>query len=156
MIVHHTATVHVVALLHVARHLILKFALLIVDHVTVQLVALFLIVHCLLVGLAVAQFPLNVAVTVLSVIAYHVAFHVTVIVHHTATVHVVALLLLDRHLIAKLALVMLGAFIVQLVACVHVLYTAAIVHPLVVYHTLVAQFASNVNVYVFDPIVLCA
>ena len=69
MIVHHTATLPLVALLVVAQPLFVNHSLLIADHVTVQLVALFLIVQFLLVGLAVAQFPLNVAVTVLSVIA---------------------------------------------------------------------------------------
>ena len=69
MIVPHTATLPLVALLVVAQPLFVNQSLLIADHVTVQLVALFLIVQFLLVGLAVAQFPLNVAVTVLSVIA---------------------------------------------------------------------------------------
>ena len=134
----------------------MKFALVIADHVTVQFVALFLIVHCLLVGFAVAQFPLNVAVTVLYVIAYHVLFHVTVIFQPTDTVPLVALAVVAQPLFVKFALVIVAHVTVQLVACVHVLYTAAIVQLLLVGDTLVAPFLLNVTVYVFAAIWLCA
>ena len=43
---------------------------------------------------------------------------------------------------------MLGAFTVHVVACVAQLYTAAIVHHVLVYQILSAQFALNVAVYV--------
>ena len=64
---------------------------------------------------------------------------------HDAHVHVDAVLLVAHHLICHPALVILGAFTLQLVACDHVLYTAGIVHPLLVYQA-VAQFPLNVAV----------
>ena len=118
--------------------------------VTGQLVAVFLIVHHVVIFAVpphiVFPFATKVILNVLSVIAYLVAFAVKVIFHHTDTDHVVAVLVVAHHLILKFALVILGAFTVQLVA------VFLIVHPLVVYHTLVAPFALNVPVTVLSVI----
>ena len=78
VIVPHTATVPVVALAVVAQPLFVKFVLDIFAHVTVQLVSVFHIVHVLLVGFAVAQFPLNVTVGCFLNIAYNTTLLVTV------------------------------------------------------------------------------
>ena len=120
----------------------------IVDDTTLQLVALFHIVHQVLVAhiLDTHTHDLNVAVTVLYVIALYVASAVNVIVHHTATVHVVALASVLHHLFVNPSLIILGAVTVQLGVLLLQLYVYHVQLKLVL-HMLDAPFLLNVAVY---------
>ena len=115
VIVHHTATVHVVAPAFVLHHLFVNPSLVIVGAVTVQLVSLFQISQLsLLFQILVAQFLLYVIVGTLCVIALYVASALNVIVPFTATPAVCALALVFHHTIVNPSLVILGAVTVQL------------------------------------------